>query len=86
MGTKTINFTNKYTKNENFGINFEVEVNQKIICQISQEALQDIGLGSRASSVEEQFISHQAEFERIAAEKIRDLPDIILISSADILK
>lgn len=86
MSTKTINFTDKYTKNKNFGINFEVEVTQKIICQISQEALQDIDPENKASSVEEQFISYQAEFERIAAEKIHDLPDSISIGSADVLR
>lgn len=86
MVTKNINFTGKYAKNENFGINFEIVVTQKIICQIYQEALQDIEPENRAASIEEQFISHQAEFERIAAEKIRNLSGEISISSADILK
>lgn len=86
MSTKKITFTDKYVKNGNFGINFEVEVTQKIICQISQEALQDIKPENRTASVEEQFTSHQAEFERIAEEKIRNLPDRIIIGSADVLK
>lgn len=66
MSIEKIIFTRKYTKNENFGINFEVEVTQKTICQISREALQDIKPENKNASVEEQFTSHQSEFERIA--------------------
>lgn len=54
--------------------------------QISQEALQDIEPENRNDSVEEQFSSNRIEFEKIAEEKIRNLPDIISINSADILK
>ena len=86
MSTENITFTGRYAKNENFGINVEVLVTQKIICKISQDALQDIEPENRTASVEEQFSSHQAEFERIAEEKIRNLPDSIIIGSADVLK
>lgn len=86
MNIKNINFTGKYAKNEKFGINVEVEVTQRIIVQISQEALQDIQPENRTASVEEQFSSHEAEFERITEEKIRNLPDSIIIGSADVLK
>ncbi len=81
---KNINFTGKYAKNENFGINFEVEVTQKIICQISQEALQDIDLENRYSSVKEVFESNRAKFERIAEEKIQNIDNTILIVSDDV--
>ena len=86
MSIEKIIFTGKHAKNENFGINVEVLVTQKIICKISQDALQDIEPENRAASVEEQFSLHQAEFERIAEEKIRNLPDSIIIGSADVLK
>ena len=86
MSIEKIIFTGKHAKNENFGINVEVFVTQKIICKISQDALQDIEPENRTASVEEQFSSHQAEFERIAEEKIRNLPDSIIIGSADVLK
>ncbi|MEN8429976.1 hypothetical protein ABFO77_10695 [Acinetobacter towneri] len=86
MNIKNINFTGKYAKNEKFGINVEVEVTQRIIVQISQEALQDIKPENRNDSVEEQFSSNRITFEKIAEEKIRDLPDRISIGSADILK
>ena len=86
MSIEKITFTGKHAKNEKFGINVEVEVTQRIIVQISQEALQDIQPENRTASVEEQFSSHQAEFERIAEEKIRNLPDSITIGSADVLK
>ena len=86
MSIEKIIFTGKHAKNENFGINVEVLVTQKIICKISQDALQDIEPENRTASFEEQFSSHQAEFERIAEEKIRNLPDSIIIGSADVLK
>ena len=86
MSVEKITFTGKHAKNEKFGINVEVEVTQRIIVQISQEALQDIQPENRTASVEEQFSSHQAEFEQNAEEKIRNLPDRISICSADILK
>lgn len=69
VSAKTITFTDKYAQNENFGINFEVEVAQKIIIQISQEALQDIEPENRNASVEEQFSSNHIKFEKIAKEK-----------------
>ena len=86
MSTENITFTGRYAKNENFGISVEVLVTQKIICQISQDALQDIEPENRTASVEEQYTSHQAEFEQIAAEKIQNLPDRIFIGSTDVLK
>ena len=86
MSIEKIIFTGKHAKNENFGINVEVFVTQKIICKISQDALQDIEPENRTASVEEQFTLHQAEFERIVEEKIRNLPDSIIIGSADVLK
>jgi len=48
--------------------------------------LQDIKPENRNDSVEEQFSSNRITFEKIAEEKIRDLPDRISIGSADILK
>lgn len=86
MNIKNINFSGKYAKNEKFGINVEVEVTQGIIIQISQEALQDIEPKNRNDSVEEQFSSNRIKFEKIAEDKIRDLPSRISIGSADILK
>lgn len=86
MNIKNINITGKYAKNEKFGINVEVEVTQRIIVQISQEALQDIEPEKRNNSVEEQFSFNRIKFEKIAEEKIRDLPGRISIGSADILK
>ncbi|WP_180124643.1 hypothetical protein [Acinetobacter sp. YH12097] len=86
MNVENINFTGKYAKNEKFGINVEVVVTQRIIIQISQETLQDIEPENRYDSAEEQFNSNRIKFEKIAEEKIRNLPDIISISSADILK
>ena len=86
MSIEKIIFTGKHAKNEKFGINVEAGVTQRIIIQISQEALQDIQPENRTASVEEQFTLHQAEFERIVEEKIRNLPDSIIIGSADVLK
>mgnify|MGYP002714910314 CR=1 FL=1 len=86
MNIKNINFTGKYAKNEKFGINVEVEVTQGTIIQISQKALQDIEPKNRNDSVEEQFSCNRIKFEKIAEDKIRDLPSRISIGSADILK
>lgn len=86
MSTKTITFTDKFVKNENFGVNFEVEVTQKIIIQISQEALQDIEPENRNASVEEQFSSNRIKFEEIAKEKIHNMDNIIQVNSADVYK
>ena len=82
--TKNINFTGKYAKNENFGINFEVEVTQKIICRISQEALQDIDPENRYSSEKKLFESNRAKFEIIAEKKIQNIDNTILIISDDV--
>lgn len=85
MNTKSINFTNKFAKNEKFGISFEMEVIQTIICEISQEALQDIDPINRTASVKEQFTANQSVIIQIAEDKIRALlPNTICIGSSDV--
>ncbi|WP_180039389.1 DUF1488 family protein [Acinetobacter sp. YH12218] len=86
MNVKNISFIDKHTKNKNFGINFEVEVTQRIIIHISQEALQDIESENRCDSVEEQFKSNRIKFEEIAKEKIYSMNNSIHINSDDVCK
>ena len=68
-----IEFTGKYAINQNFGINFQANVNgQNFTCVISTEALQDINQSSSISDdVEQQFLENRYSFEEIARRKIQ---------------
>lgn len=66
-----IEFTGSYTKNENFGINFQAKVDgQSVSCVVSTEALQDINLNGRMDAVEKQYQDNQYQLESIVRGKI----------------
>ncbi|MCX9560811.1 DUF1488 family protein [Vibrio cholerae] len=66
-----IEFTGRFEKNENFGINFYAKVNaDTVTCVISTEALQDINPSRRGDDVISQFLSNKKRFESIARNKI----------------
>ena len=67
-----ISFSEAFAKNsENFGINFQaIYREEKILCNIDTDALEDIDPTSRAEPVESQFTSHRAVIEEIAERKI----------------
>ena len=75
-----IEFTGRYTVNtETFGINFIVMVEKEtIVCEISQEALQDINPKNRLDDIKNQFLSNQSRFQEIAKEKILNRESKIL--------
>lgn len=81
--------TENYAQYSNFGINFEAFLgDQRIVCEISTEALQDIDPSNSQAPVEEQFLSNQYSFQLIAEEMILDdnfSVSKILITSADVV-
>ena len=83
----SITFSGKYAVNpQTFGINFEAIVNgQKVICSVSNEALQDIDPSNAHNTAEQQFLANQPRFEAIAEGKIRaSATSPIVITSSDV--
>jgi hypothetical protein len=83
-----ITFSGEYTINcQTFGINFEVYVNQqKVVCSISKEALQDIDPSNARNTAIQQFLENRSSFEAIAKQKIlAGATSYVSITSSDVL-
>jgi hypothetical protein len=63
-----VTFSGKWALNpDTFGVNFEAHQNDaRIMCLISQEALQDIQPSNATGTPQQQFQSNQMAFESIA--------------------
>jgi hypothetical protein len=83
-----IEFPDGYTKNQKTGgINFPVSVDGKnIVCQVSNEALEDINPPKKFDSIETRFKENKSDIQLIAEQKIRNGESNIFISSDDVLK
>lgn len=66
-----IEFTGKYTRNNNFGISFQAIVEgEEVTCVVAQEILQDLNSDHRLDSVEQQYLDNKNQLELTARNKI----------------
>jgi hypothetical protein len=67
-----VTFSSKWSINpETFGVNFEAfQGTDRIICNVSQEALQDIQPSNALAKPQEQFFANQMAFQAIAEQLI----------------
>ena len=77
-----IEFPNRHTINpETGGINFPATVD---VCQVSNEALQDINPAKRSDSIEKRFADNKFTIQSITKEKIQNGEKNIFVSSDDV--